>query len=170
MQYFQLGYLMTKMFLFFIISSIVIGAHISLMSFAFSPNLILVSILLIYLSTNLNNTIFYIYVFAMIYGAISIEKVGWVLLICNIPIFFYMIIELLSFKKDNFMFLCLVTIFSETIFNLLFNINNLSANTLFNQLTYDQDILLLLGNYGGTIIMIFIINKIILQAGIQKYV
>ena len=170
MQYFQLGYLLPRILMFFIIASIVTGAHISLDELLYSPNVIIASILLIYLSANLQNALFYIYVFSIIYGAISIEKVGWILLICNFPIFFYMVAEMLSLRKDNFIFLCLVTILVEIIFNLLLNINNLSTNTLVNQLTYDQNIQLTIGNYSATIIMIFLINKIILQTGIKKYV
>tara|TARA_Y100001970_G_C14186273_1_gene832801 strand:- start:869 stop:1381 length:513 start_codon:yes stop_codon:yes gene_type:complete len=169
MQYFQLGYLLPKTIIFFIISLIAIAIHISLADALFSPNIVIASILLIYFKANLNNAIFYIYVFSAIYGAVSIEKMGWILLICNIPIFFYMIIEILSLKKDRFVFLCLITILSEVTFNLLFNINNVSADTFFNYLTYNQDILLMIGNYITTIIVIFFINKFVLQTGIQKY-
>ena len=86
MQYLQLSYLIPKIIFFFLISSVLIGIHISLIEFAYAPNIIIASILLVYLSSNLQNAIFYIVVFSIIYGAISIEKIGWVLLICNIPL------------------------------------------------------------------------------------
>ena len=79
MRYLQLSYLIPKIIFFFLISSVLIGIHISLIEFAYAPNIIIASILLVYLSSNLQNAIFYIVVFSIIYGAISIEKIGWVL-------------------------------------------------------------------------------------------
>ena len=170
MQYLQLSYLIPKIIFFFLISSVLIGIHISLIEFAYAPNIIIASILLVYLSSNLQNAIFYIVVFSIIYGAISIEKIGWVLLICNIPLFLFMIIESLSLKKDSLIFLILITILSESTYNLLLNINNLSSTTFIDLLTYGQNINLILGNYSLTIILILLIHKLIQKSGIQRYV
>ena len=112
-----------KTFFIIFFSFIVLSVLIQTMHLSIKPNILIVSLLVFCFNVNFTNSITFLIVLSIIYGAISSEKIGWLLVVLNIPIFLYVMLGLFSTKKIglySIIFICLV---SELAFEILLNFN-----------------------------------------------
>ena len=149
-----------KTFFIIFFSFIVLSVLIQTMHLSIKPNILIVSLLVFCFNFNFTNSITFLIVLSIIYGAISSEKIGWLLVVLNIPIFLYVMLGLFSTKKIglySIIFICLV---SELAFEILLN---------FKMFQDDINLMYFILNCLFTAAIVIIINALFSNLKATKY-
>ena len=158
-----------KTFFIIFFSFIVLSVLIQTMHLSIKPNILIVSLLVFCFNFNFTNSITFLIVLSIIYGAISSEKIGWLLVVLNIPIFLYVMLGLFSTKKIglySIIFICLV---SELAFEILLNLHTMDSVLIFQMFQGNINLIYLILNCLFTASIVIIINTLFSSLKATKY-
>ena len=158
-----------KTFFIIFFSFVVLSILIQTIHLNIKPNIVIVSLLVFCFNFNFTNSITYMIVLSIVYGAISNEKIGWVLVVLNIPILLYIILESFSTKKIRLHSILLICLVSELAFEILLNLHTRDSVLIFQMFQGNINLIYLILNCLFTASIVIIINTLFSSLKATKY-
>ncbi len=158
-----------KTFFIIFFSFLLISILIQTMHLNIKPNIVIVSLLVFCFNLNFTNSITYMIVLSIVYGAISNEKIGWVLIVLNIPILLYIILESFSTKKIRLHSILFISLVSELAFEILLNLHTRDSVLIFQMFQGDVNLIYFILNCLFTASIVIIINTLFSSLKAVKY-
>lgn len=158
-----------KTFFIIFFSFVVLSILIQTIHLNIKPNIVIVSLLVFCFNFNFTNSITYMIVLSIVYGAISNEKIGWVLVVLNIPILLYIILESFSTKKIRLHSILLICLVSELAFEILLNLHTRDSVLIFQMFQGDINLIYFILNCLFTASIVIIINTLFSSLKATKY-
>ncbi len=158
-----------KTFFIIFFSFVVLSILIQTMHLNIKPNIVIVSLLVFCFNLNFTNSITYMIVLSIVYGAISNEKIGWVLIVLNIPILLYIILESFSTKKIRLHSILFISLVSELAFEILLNLHTRDSVLIFQMFQGDVNLIYFILNCLFTASIVIIINTLFSSLKAVKY-
>jgi len=149
-----------KTFFIIFFSFVVLSILIVTVDYNIRPNIIIISLIVFCFNLTFTSSITLLCTLSIIYGAISNEKIGWLLIVMSIPIFLYVILESFLTKKIGLYAILFICLISELAFEILLNLHTKDAMLIFQMFQSNTNLIYFISNCLLTTAIVIIINKL----------
>ena len=123
------------------------------------PNIILMSIIIVTLNKNASFSIQYVILLSIIFGSLTIEKIGWIMLIFNTIFCISFIFKNIALKKFQLITIILLTFIGEIIYQNFLNFDNIKHMADLLKINSQRTLIIQFINSLLTALIIYIVIK-----------